>query len=112
MIGALLTGVFATTVINRAGANGALFGNVAQLGKQAIAVGATLGYSFVASLVICFVVDKLVGLRCTEDEELTGLDLSQHAEVGYSFAETGMTTASVPAGHGASEPGQRAPDRL
>jgi Amt family ammonium transporter len=112
IIGAMLTGVFATTVINSAGADGALFGNAAQLGKQALAVAVTLGYSFFVSLIICFVVDKLVGLRCTEDEELTGLDLSQHAEVGYSFAETGMTTASTSSGHGASEPGRRAPNPL
>jgi Amt family ammonium transporter len=95
MVGALLTGVFATTAINPAGADGAFYGNVLQLGKQAVAVGVTLGYSFVLTLVICFVVDKLVGLRATEEEELTGLDLTEHAEVGYSFAETGMA-----AGHG------------
>jgi Amt family ammonium transporter len=116
MIGALLTGVFATTVINPAGADGALFGNVGQFGKQVIAVGATLGYSFIVSLIICFVVDKVVGLRCSEDEELTGLDLSEHAEVGYSFAETAVGVAAASAGHGshhqsheASHAGSREP---
>ena len=100
IIGALLTGLFATTLINPAGANGAFYGNVAQFGKQVLAVAVTLGYSFVLSLVILFVVDKLVGLRVTEDEELTGLDLSQHAEVGYSFAETGMVVAGAASSHG------------
>jgi ammonium transporter, Amt family len=101
IVGAMLTGVFATTAINSAGADGAFYGNVLLLGKQAIAVGVTLGYSFILTLVICFVVDKLVGLRATEDEELTGLDLTEHAEVGYSFAETGMSS-----GQGASTASQ------
>jgi len=112
IVGALLTGVFATTAINSAGADGLLAGNAAQLGKQALAVGVTLGFSFVASLIICFIVDKTAGLRVTEDEELTGLDLTQHAEVGYSFAETGMTTTSVPTGHGSHQVDRAASDRL
>jgi ammonium transporter, Amt family len=102
IIGALLTGIFATTLINPAAANGALYGNIAQFGKQVLAVAVTLGYSFVLSLIICVVVDKIVGLRCTEDEELEGLDLSQHAEVGYSFAETGMSVTAS-AGHGSHQ---------
>jgi Amt family ammonium transporter len=56
---------------------------------QIVAVAITLLYSLVGTFILLFIVDKLVGLRVTEDEELTGLDLSQHAEVGYSFAEGG-----------------------
>jgi Amt family ammonium transporter len=96
MVGALLTGVFATLTINSAGADGLAYGNAAQLGKQAIAVGATLGWSFVVTLIICWITDKVVGLRVTEDEELQGLDLSQHAEAGYTFVEVG--TLATPHG--------------
>jgi ammonium transporter, Amt family len=96
IVGALLTGVFATVTINSAGADGLAYGNAAQLGKQAIAVGATLGYSFVVTLIICWVTDKLVGLRVPEDDELQGLDLSQHSEAGYTFIEVG--TLSTPHG--------------
>ncbi len=98
IIGALLTGVFAPVAINSAGADGLAYGNAAQLGKQAIAVGATLGWSFVVTLIICWITDKTVGLRVTEDEELQGLDLSQHAEAGYTFIEVGTLATS----HGGS----------
>jgi Amt family ammonium transporter len=90
VLGAILTGVFATTAINSAAADGLLAGNAALVMDQIIAVAVTLVFSLVGSFILLFIVDKLVGgLRVTEDEELTGLDLSQHAEVGYSFAEGG-----------------------
>jgi Amt family ammonium transporter len=89
IVGALLTGVLASTAIN------AFAGGVEQLGKQAIAVGATLGYSFVATLIILKVVDLLVGLRVTEEGEESGLDLSQHAESGYSFVDRGGSLAGA-----------------
>jgi Amt family ammonium transporter len=89
IVGALLTGVFASLVINPAGAAG----GVAQFGKQAAAVGITLGFSFLATLVILKIVDLVVGLRASDDDEDTGLDLSQHGEAAYSFSERG---AAVP----------------
>jgi Amt family ammonium transporter len=89
MVGAILTGVFATTAINAAAADGLIAGNPGLVGAQVIAVAVTLVYSLVASYILAFIVDKTVGLRVSEDEELTGLDLSQHSEVGYSFAEGG-----------------------
>jgi Amt family ammonium transporter len=89
IVGALLTGVFASLAINSAGADGGL----AQFGKQAAAVGITLGFSFVATLIILKVVDVLVGLRASEEDEDAGLDVSQHGEVGYTLAERG---AAVP----------------
>jgi ammonium transporter, Amt family len=102
MVGALLTGVFATTLINEAGADGLFYGNPGQLGKQAIAVVATLVYSLIATLIILFITDKLVGLRVTEDEELMGLDLSQHSETGYSLAEGGASSGRALTSHGYS----------
>ena len=88
IVGALLTGLLASTVVN------AFEGGIAQLGKQAIGVGATLGFSFVATWIILWVVDKIVGVRVSEDEEVTGLDLSQHAEVGYTLVDRGGTVGS------------------
>jgi Amt family ammonium transporter len=89
VVGALLLGLFATRAVNPAGANGAFYGDVAQLGRQAIAVGVTIVYSFVMSMILLKVTDMLVGLRVSERDELTGLDLSQHAESAYSLGDTG-----------------------
>jgi Amt family ammonium transporter len=89
-IGALLTGVFASSAINPiygAGkATGLLEGNRGQLLNQAIGVAVAWSLSIVGTLVILFIVDKLVGLRVSEEDERTGLDLSQHGEEGYDFA--------------------------
>jgi Amt family ammonium transporter len=89
-MGALLTGVFATSAINPilgAGkATGFLEGNKGQILNQLIAVAIAWTLSIVGTLVILFVVDKVVGLRVNEEDERTGLDLSQHGEEGYDFA--------------------------
>jgi Amt family ammonium transporter len=84
-LGALLTGLFASTAINPKGANGLFFGNPAQLGLQALAVLVTIIYSFGVSFALLKLADALVGLRVTEDQEETGLDLSQHSETGYAM---------------------------
>jgi Amt family ammonium transporter len=91
IVGALLTGVFATTAVNAAGADGLLYGNPGQVMKQVIAIVATIVYSFVASMVILFITDKVVGVRVSEDDEQEGLDLSQHSETAYT-AEGGSTS--------------------
>ncbi|MBI5286704.1 MAG: ammonium transporter [Deltaproteobacteria bacterium] len=82
--GALATGLFATTAINSAGADGLFFGNPALLGKQLIAVIATWVYAFVVSLVLLKILDWTMGLRVNAEEEMMGLDLTQHGESGYS----------------------------
>jgi ammonium transporter, Amt family len=83
--GALLTGVFASKAINSAGADGLLFGNPAQFLTQVIAVVTTLVYCFVLAFILLKVTDALVGLRVEEEEELAGLDLSQHGENAYTL---------------------------
>ncbi len=83
--GALLTGIFATTAVNAAGANGLLYGNPGQFVTQLIAVVVTAGYSFGVSYVLLRIVDATVGLRVSAEEESVGLDLSQHSESGYAF---------------------------
>lgn len=85
MWGALATGLFATKMINPAGNDGLFYGNAGQLVTQLIAIGATLVYSGVLSFILYKVVDMAVGLKVTEEEELKGLDLSQHGEEGYNL---------------------------
>ncbi|HEX2024995.1 MAG TPA: ammonia channel protein, partial [Actinomycetota bacterium] len=72
---------------------GGVTGGVGQLATQAIGVVATIGFSFLATMAILKVVDLLVGVRVSEEDEATGLDLSQHAEVGYTLAERGGSVA-------------------
>jgi Amt family ammonium transporter len=93
IVGAMLTGVFAQLVINPAGADGLLFGNAALVGKQLVAVGATIIYSLAATSGILKVVDMMVGLRVSEEDEAAGLDLTQHAEAGYTLGDRGGTHA-------------------
>ncbi|MDP2644436.1 MAG: ammonium transporter [Desulfobacterales bacterium] len=82
--GALATGIFASKAVNPDGANGLLFGNPAQFLIQLAGALAVIVFSVVLTAVILKVVDKTVGLRVTEEEEVQGLDLSQHSEVGYT----------------------------
>jgi Amt family ammonium transporter len=93
-IGALLTGVFATAVINPifgkdAQGNplplGGVDGNWHQLLNQAVGIAIAWTLSIVGTLVILFLVDKTIGLRLSAEDEATGLDLSQHGEEGYDF---------------------------
>jgi Amt family ammonium transporter len=88
-LGALLTGLFATRAINAAfgkdAPTGALDGHWGQLLNQAAGVGIAWVLSIVGTLVLLFVVDKLVGLRVSPEDESAGLDLSQHGEEGYDL---------------------------
>jgi len=83
ILGALTTGIFASTLVNPAGADGLIFGNPGLVAAQAIAIAATVGYSFVVSLTLLKLVDLLVGLRVPAEQEEIGLDLSQHSEAAY-----------------------------
>ncbi len=84
VIGAILTGVFVDAALGGAGlAEGVSMG--AQVGKQFVGVAATIIYCFIASIIILKVVDGIVGLRVTQDEETEGLDLILHDEAGYNL---------------------------
>jgi Amt family ammonium transporter len=85
--GALATGLFASKAINPAGADGLFFGNPKLLLIQAIAVGVTLVYSFVASLILYKIVDAFMKARVPEKDENLGLDLTQHHENAYTMIE-------------------------
>ena len=88
-LGALLTGVFAASVINPIYGpgvpTGAIDGHWSQILNQLAGVGISWGISIVGTLVLLFVVDKIVGLRVAPEHEMAGLDLSQHGEEGYDF---------------------------
>ncbi len=85
MWGALATGLFASVAVNSAGADGLFFGGSALIGKQAIAIGASAAYSFVLTYIILKIVDATIGLRVAHEEEVMGLDLTQHSESGYTL---------------------------
>jgi len=70
-VGAILTGVFASPAV------GGVAGSV---WKQLVGVGVTVAYSAVATTLVLVVVSLLVGLRVEEEDEQTGLDITQHGE--------------------------------
>ncbi len=83
--GALATGLFASTAVNPDGANGLFFGNPGQLWVQFISVIATMVFAFVMTFVILKVIDLVIGLRVTAEQEMKGLDVSLHEEAGYTY---------------------------
>jgi Amt family ammonium transporter len=95
-LGALLTGVFAVSSVNpifkdaqgNALASGLLEGNPHQLLNQLVGIVIAWVIAIVGTLIILKIVDLVVGLRVTEDEEIQGLDLTQHGEEGYSWEVT------------------------
>ncbi len=84
--GAIATGLFASPLIQSA-YSGAFYGNPKQLGIQFIAVIATLIYSGVLTAIIFKIVEKTLGIRATDEEEVSGLDLTQHDEIAYNEAD-------------------------
>jgi Amt family ammonium transporter len=84
ILGAILTGVFADPSINEAG-KGLLYGNPGQVLIQALAVVITIIYDAIATLVILIVAKALTGLRVSPEEEVAGLDSSQHREKAYNL---------------------------
>ena len=88
-IGALLTGIFATRLINPAFgkdiATGVFDGHWGQLLNQFAGVAIAWVISIVGTLILLFLVDKVIGLRVTPEQEAEGLDLSQHNEEGYDL---------------------------
>ena len=84
IIGTLLLGFFADSAVN-GDTDGLFFGGGAELLKdQFVAAGAVGAFSFTVTLGIAVVISKTMGLRVSEDDELRGLDQSQHAEAAYS----------------------------
>src|SRR3954451_5817003 len=82
--GTLSTGFFATPELAAVGAPGLFYGGgFGQLGVQLMGVATSGLYAFIVSFAILFVMKKLVGIRVTEEEEIMGLDMSEHGSYGY-----------------------------
>ena len=83
IVGSILTGVFATVLINPDGAQGLLYGSMKLFNAQIVSTVASIVFSFFGTLIILCVIDKISGLRVSEFEEMQGLDISQHGENAY-----------------------------
>ena len=83
IVGALATGLLATPTI-QSSYSGLFYGNPKQLWIQLIATVATIIFSGVMTFILFKIVDKLVGIRATQKEEIAGLDFTQHNEIAYT----------------------------
>ncbi|MEV5338022.1 ammonium transporter [Streptomyces sp. NPDC052676] len=100
IVGSLLVGFFASGE-GQSDVKGLFYGgDASQLGKQAAGVFAVLAYSLVVSAILALILDKTIGMRVPEDDEVAGIDQAEHAETAYDFSGAGGGTsrsASVPA---------------
>lgn len=85
--GALATGLFATTAVNSAGGDGLFYGNPGLFLIQLKATLISIVFSFVMSFILLKLVDKVMGLRISEQSERIGLDLTEHRESGYTILD-------------------------
>ena len=81
--GTLATGIFASAAVNSAGANGLIHGDAMLMAKQLAAVAVVWVFAFVGTWILAKVVKATIRLRVKEEEELVGLDISQHGEKAY-----------------------------
>jgi ammonium transporter len=96
LTGLLATGLFATTAVNAAGANGLFYGGgLTQLGRQALAALVTIVYSAGLTFAIAWIVQRTIGLRAAAEAELAGIDEAEHAETGYDHGRIGGHIAAV-----------------
>jgi Amt family ammonium transporter len=113
LVGTLMIGLLASaeatgilTEDKNDGVNGLFYGGGAdQLGRQAIAAGAVLAYSFVVTLLLGLLVHKTMGFRVTPEDEITGLDLTEHAETAYELGPATSHPARMPVSSGSTPPG-------
>jgi Amt family ammonium transporter len=91
MIGVILTGVFASLVVNAAGEAGGW----TQFGRQLVLAVAGIVWPFVMTWIILWVTDKTVGLQVPAEAEAVGLDLTEHGEPGYELVPATTTTSSA-----------------
>jgi Amt family ammonium transporter len=90
IVGALLTGVFATTSVNPAGAEGLLYGNAKLLAAQLASVGATAGLAALGTAAILLTLRWLTGLRPAHLGEARGIDAIEHGEVAYALGTASL----------------------
>jgi len=94
--GSLSIGLFGASVVNSVGVNGLFYGGGAGLlGKQAFGVAIVAAYSFIATLIIGFAIEKTIGFRIKRDSELEGIDLNEHAESAYEMYSSSRGGSSL-----------------
>lgn len=93
MVGMLMTGIFASTAINRGGANGWAYGNFSLFLHQLLGMGLVIGYSFLMGLIIFKVVNFIYPIRVSYEEEEMGLDISQHDETYHPREESFLSVS-------------------
>lgn len=86
-VGALATGLFAQKIINAAGNNGLFFGNPNQFVAQITGILATMAYAAAITFILLKVLDAVMGLRVEDEEEVIGLDITQHEESAYTLLD-------------------------
>jgi len=87
LIGTLMVGLFGSTAVNSLSVDGLFYGGgFTQLGKQAVAAGAVMIYSFVVAAILALIINKTIGFRVSEEDEVTGVDETEHAESAYDFS--------------------------
>jgi len=101
IIGMIGIGLLATLAANPDGADGLLMGGgFDQLVKQLIASGATIGFAFVGTFIVAWLVEKTIGLRVPPEVEQAGVDLNLHAESAYDFVSAGGGGVFTGGSHG------------
>ena len=86
VIGCLFIGFFGSAAVNSVGINGLFYGGGWKLlGLQALGAFSVLAYSFVVTMILGFLLEKTLGFRVSRDDELEGIDLTEHAETAYEF---------------------------
>ncbi len=86
IIGSLAIGFFGSSAVNSLGLDGIFYGGgTALLAKQALGVGLVFAYSFIATLIIGYLIEKTIGFRVQGDKELIGVDQTEHAESAYEL---------------------------
>ncbi|WP_129306317.1 ammonium transporter [Streptomyces sp. L2] len=115
ILGSLLIGFFATGK-GQSTAKGLFYGGgLDQFWKQCAGVFAVLAYSLIASAVLAFLIDRTLGMRVTEDDEVSGIDQAEHAETAYDFSGAGggvtgtlaAASTALAAAHGKATPSKK-----
>jgi Amt family ammonium transporter len=87
--GSVAIGFFGASSVNSVGVDGLLYGGgAALLGKQAFGVAFVAAYSFIATLIIGYAIEKTIGFRVKRDVEVAGIDLNEHAETAYEMTSS------------------------
>ncbi|GGL90338.1 ammonium transporter [Nakamurella endophytica] len=99
IVGTLFVGLFSTTSVNSLAVDGLFYGGgLTLLGKQALGAVAVLAYSFVVAFILGTIIEKTIGFRVSEDAEVEGIDVNEHAESAYEF-DMQSSSGAIPSGH-------------